>query len=61
MATSTNNPLPLVAACLFFISGTIYSFNIVRTGNRLYATAAVLLVIDLFMRGQFVASNRGKP
>ena len=61
VATFTNNPLPPVAARLFFISGIIYSFNSFRAGNRLSAAAAVLLAIDLFVRGQLVASNRGKP
>jgi uncharacterized membrane protein len=59
VATFTNNLLPPVAACFFFISGTINSFNSFRAGNRLSAMAAVLLAIALFMRGQLVASNRG--
>lgn len=56
-ATFANNPLPPVAACLFFMSGIIYSLNSFRIGNRLSATAAVLLAIDLFMRGQLVAGT----
>jgi hypothetical protein len=55
VGTFADNPLPPVAACLFFISGVTYSFNRFRAGNRLSATAAVLLAADLFMRGHLVA------
>jgi hypothetical protein len=55
VGTFADNPLPPVAACLFFISGITYSFNRFCAGNRLSATGAVLLATDLFMRGQFVA------
>jgi hypothetical protein len=55
VGTFADNPLPPVAACLFFISGILYSFDGFCAGNRLSATAAVLLAIDLFMRGHLVA------
>jgi hypothetical protein len=55
VSTFTLNPLPPAAACLFFTSGIIYSFNHFTAGNRLSAIAAALLAVDLFMRGQLLA------
>jgi hypothetical protein len=55
VSTFADNPLPPAAVCLFFIAGIIYSFDGFRAGNRLSATAAVLLATDLFLRGQSLA------
>ncbi|SCZ12826.1 hypothetical protein [Microvirga guangxiensis] len=53
--TFAGNPLPPIAACMFFAAGIAYSLGHFRTGNRLSATAALLLAIDLFMRGHLLA------
>jgi hypothetical protein len=56
-STFVDNPLPPIAACLFFMAGIAYSLGQFRTGNRLSATAAFLLAVDLFMRGHVLAGT----
>ena len=56
-STFAGNPLPPVAASLFFVAGMTYSFGCFRAGNRLSATAATLLAIDLLIRGHLLAGS----
>ena len=56
-STFSGNPLPPVAAILFFVAGVTYSFGRFSAGNRLSATAATLLAADLFMRGYLLAGS----
>ncbi len=50
-ATYLHHPLPPVSAGLFFCSGIAYGLARVQTGHRISGTAALVLALDLLLRG----------